>query len=168
MRLLVLWHFGTKGYVHVYFSFLAVQAVNEQPAADAALALIQHDKEVLHVLHTGRSAGSSGTSSSSSGASSSSQGGGDSSQQGSNGVPGCMVKWCNVSSKAARNKETSQQQQQLTQQEAVGLVQEVLTVCVTYDMAELCQAVAALPAAKQIGEGPCKRHHITAAVWLAA
>jgi hypothetical protein len=124
-----------------------VQAINEQPAADAALALIQRDKDVLHVLHKGRGAGSIG-------ASSSSQGGGGSSQQGSSGVPGWLVEWWKVSSKAAREKEKQQQQQQqqLTQQEAVRVVEEVLTVCVTYDMAELCQAMAKLPAAKHIGE----------------
>lgn len=54
---------------------------------------------------------------------------------------------------SSRNSKAAQDQQQrrLTQQQAVELVEELLTLCVTYDMEQLCQRVAALPAAQHVG-----------------
>lgn len=135
---------------------LVLQAVNEKPAAEAALALLQRDKEVLKVLHRGRNAGGS-SSGSGQGGGADSSGGSSGGSQGNSSAPRWMVKWWKACNKTAQEKQRQQQQQQLTQQQAVKLVEEMLTVCVTYDLEDLCQAVAALPDAKHIGEG-CDTH----------
>jgi hypothetical protein len=119
---------------------------SEQAAADAAVALIEHDRKHLHVLHSKHpDAGSSGSSGGQAGAAADAV-----STQGSSEVPRWYVKWWQKASKAA----AQDQQQQLSQQESLELVEELLNVCVVYDAGQLCQAVAELPAAQQLGKLP--------------
>jgi hypothetical protein len=95
------------------------------------------------MLHSKPDAGSSGSNGGQAGADVDAL-----STQGSSSVPRWYVTWWQKASKAA----TDQQQQQLSQQQSLELVEELLNICVVFDVGQLCQRVAALPAAQQIGE----------------
>lgn len=120
---------------------LVCQAPNEAAAAEAALALLERDKKELHVLHSKCQKGSGGNGG---------QAGADVAVRIPRGssVPHWFVDWCQRSSKAAKDQDERCLQQQ---QQAAELVMELLSVCVTFDLADVCTAVAALPAGQDIG-----------------
>jgi hypothetical protein len=126
---------------------LVRRAACEASAADAAIALLEHDRKELHVLHSsssncgGAAGGSRDAPAGGSSRRSSSSGSGD-------GLPGWYLTWLSKGSKAARD----QQQWRMSDDAAVQLVEELLGVSVTYNLSSLCQALAALPPAQYIGE----------------
>jgi len=143
---------------------LVWQAGSEPSAAQAALALLEYDRTDLHVLHVkpqpASGSGSNGSSLDGSGSNGNQGGsaGAPGSRNSSRGTLHWYYKWCRVTTKAAQQK----QQWRLTQQQALELVEELLTICVTYNLDTLCQAVAALPAAQAVGEFAavaCKAAH---------
>lgn len=126
------------------------RAVCEESAADAAVALLEHDRTQLHVLHSSSECGAAGGSSDGTAGGSSRR-----SRSGGESLPGWYLAWFQKGTKAALD----QQQWRLTQEAALQLVEELLGVCVTYNMGSLCQAIAALPVARDIGEsaaGECQ------------
>lgn len=107
---------------------LVWQAAHEPAAAEAAEHLLQTDKSQMLGLHNQKQADSSSI------------------QAGSAGAA------CSIECRSDAVQDQQQAlEQQLAQQRLTELVEEALTVCVTYDMSELCKAVAALPAAQDIG-----------------
>lgn len=122
-------------------------AVCEESAADAAIALLEHDRSQLHVLHSSSECGAAGGSSDGTAGGSSRR-----SSSGGEGLPGWYLAWFQKGTKAALD----QQQWRLTQEAALQVVEELLGVCVTYNMGSLCQAIAALPVARDIGESAAR------------